>query len=593
MLKFLQNVLASILGTLLALGAISLVGGVLVGAVLVVSLVEDDEDLTVQDRSVLVVDLSVPVRDVQPIETVTEAIAAESSTLNLRQTIATLEAAAQDDRIVAVLLDGSYGGSGAGYAVLRELRPALEAFQAAEKKIIAYDVDWTEPEYYLGSIADEIFINPMGLMELDGLAAEQLFLSQALEKFGVGVQVLRAGAYKSAVEPFIAEQFSPENREQLSVLLQDLWQEFLTVTAQNRDTTTAKLQTLADTKGVLLPDDAKSNGLVDETAYFDEVAARLRELTEEEKERDRPFRQVSLASYHALEMFDADEGDSDAKIALLYAAGEIVYGEGDLEQIGSDRLSEQLREIRQDDDVKAVVIRINSPGGSATASEIILRELQLVRETKPVIVSMGNVAASGGYWIATGSDQIFAQANTITGSIGVFGLLPNIGELGNKNGFTWDVVKTAPYADADTASRPKTEAELALYQGFVDQIYDLFLEKVSESRDLSRVKVADIAQGRVWSGTAAKEVGLVDQIGGLEAAIAHAAAVAELGDDWEVEEFQNEATFEELLLRTFAIEQNSPLTQQWQQLQDQVKLLNTLSDPREVYAIWPLELQID
>lgn len=594
MWKFLRQVLASILGTLIALGAVTFIGAGLIGVLIVASFLEEDEEVTVRDRSVLVVDLSIPVFDSQPIETVAEAIVEESSYLNLRQTVRALEAAAADDRIVALFLDGRNGGSGSGYAILAELQPAIAAFKAAEKPIIAYDVDLTEREYYLSSLADDIVLDPMGTMELDGLSAEQVFFAQALDRFGIGVQVIRAGAYKAAVEPFIQEQFSPENREQLDSLLRDLWQDFLATIATNRQQTPNKLQLLANTKGVLTPQEAERAELIDRVAYFDEVVTQLRELTEEgEDALESSFRQIDLSAYYTLEVANNGDSSSENKVAILYATGEIVYGEGEIEQIGSDRMRDQLRDLREDEDVKAVVFRIDSPGGSATASELILREIQLLREQKPVVVSMGNVAASGGYWIATSSDQIFAQANTITGSIGVFGLLPNIADLGNENGFTWDVVKTGVFADADTLSRPKTPTELARYQLFVDNIYDLFLEKVADSRELSRDRVAEIAQGRVWSGMSAKNIGLVDQIGGLDAAIAYAAEIAELGDDWAVEEYQNEPSFEEILLRTFAIENQPAIAQQWHSFDQALQLFQLLSDPQETYALWPLQLRID
>lgn len=587
MLKFLRDVLASTLGVILALVLAGVVSGGLLLLLIVALGVTEEEEIVVRDRSVLVWDLSTPIRDTQPLGELTTVFSTETGNLTLRQAIATLEAAAEDDRIVALLIDGRQGEAGLGFAMLRELRPALEAFQASGKKIVAYHVDWSENSYYLGSIADPVVINPLGSMEMNGLSAEQSFLTGALERFGIGVQVLRVGAYKSAVEPFTETEFSPENREQLTALLGDLWGDFLTVVGSDRDKTPQQLQQIAATQGILLPEAALTAGLVDEIAYFDEVAVQLRELTEEAEEPKRYFRQISLSNYYQNDVSLASSSYHRNNIGVLYAEGEIVYGEGEIEQIGSDRLIRQLRELRDDDRIKAIVLRVNSPGGSATASELILRELQLLRAEKPVVISMGNVAASGGYWIAMGGDHIFAETNTITGSIGVFGLLLNLQGITNNNGITWDTVKTAPLADLDTISRPKTEAEVAKIQQFVDQIYTLFLEKVAKGRNLSPAAVAALAQGRVWSGADAQANGLVDEIGGLEMAIAHAAERAELGEDWGVEEYQNEPSFEELLMRTLSVQNPSPLTAQWLQLQEQLQQLQTWNDPRQVYTLWP------
>ncbi len=587
MLKFLRDVLASTLGVILALVLAGVVSGGLLLLLIVALGVTEEEEIVVRDRSVLVWDLSTSIRDTQPLGELTTVFATEGGNLTLRQAIASLEAAAEDDRIVALLIDGRQGEAGLGFAMLRELRPALEAFQASGKKIIAYGVDWGEGSYYLGSIADSVVINPLGSMEMNGLSAEQSFLTGALDRFGIGVQVLRVGDYKSAVEPFTETKFSPENREQLTALLGDLWGDFLTVVGSDRDKTSQQLQQIAATQGILLPEAAQNAGLVDEIAYFDQIAVQLRELTEEEEEPKRYFRQISLSNYYQNDVSLANSSYHRDNIGVLYAEGEIVYGEGEIEQIGSDRLIRQLRELRDDDRIKAIVLRVNSPGGSATASELILRELQLTREEKPIIISMGNVAASGGYWIAMGGDRIFAETNTITGSIGVFGLLLNLEGITNNNGITWDTVKTAPFADIDSISRPRTEAELAQLQQFVNQIYTLFLEKVAQGRDLKPAQVAALAQGRVWSGADALSNGLVDEIGGLERAIAYAAERAELGEDWGVEEYQNEPSFEELLMRTLSVQNPSPLTAQWLQLQTQLRQLQTWNDPRQVYALWP------
>lgn len=309
-----------------------------------------------------------------------------------------------------------------------------------------------------------------------------MFLAGAFQKYGIGIQVLRVGKYKSAVEPFTQTNLSPENREQMQQLLNDLWGEFLTTVGRHRDLDAKQLQAIADSQGILKPQSAQSRGLVDKLAYFDEVVQELKQLTGNDEE-DKTFNQIDLTAYARVAASNA-ESRSKNQIAVVYAEGTIVDGEGGVREIGGDRFSALMRKLREDDKIKAVVLRVNSPGGSATVSEVIGREVELTSHRKPVIVSMGDYAASGGYWISAYGDRIFAEPNTITGSIGVYGILSNIQELANNNGITWDVVKTGRYADMQTIARPKTDAELQLYQNSVNRVYQLFLNKVAEGRNL-------------------------------------------------------------------------------------------------------------
>ena len=559
-----------------------------------------DQGPTVEDKSVLVFDLSVQISDTKSLPSLGEALSGQDTKVfTLRQVLDSLEKAAKDERIVAILLDGRRAGSSSGYATLTEVRAALERCRDAGKKIIAYDVNWSEKEYYLGSVADTVVLNPIGAIEINGLSSQQLFLTGALQKYGVGVQVIRVGNYKAAVEPFTRQDLSPESRQQTEELLAGLWGNFSRAVGKSRKLTPEKLQAIADSKGILLAKEARTSGLVDKVAYFDRVVAEFKELTGNSEE-DRSFRQIPLKTYADVPLNNAQDRNSENQIALVYAEGTIVDGKGTIEQIGGDRLAQELGKLRQDQKVKAVVVRVNSPGGSATASDVILREMQLTRQQKPVIVSMGNFAASGGYWIATGADRIFAQVNTITGSIGVFGLFPNIEEISNNNGITWDVVKTGRFADMGTIARPKTEQELAIYQKYVNQIYEMFLDRVAESRKLPRDKVAEIAQGRVWSGEDAHKIGLIDQIGGLEAAIEYAAEKAELGRDWEIEEYPKKRSFEaEILKRLLGAEavqpshSLDPLTAEFLKFKDDLTIFQSLNDPRGIYARLPFNLRIE
>ena len=596
MSQFFKQVFSSCLGSLLGLTAFTTLGiGGLIA--LIVGLTSQDTGAKVKDKTMLVLDLSKTITDNQKPATLAETLRDEPTPLSLRQVIRGVEAAEKDSRIVGIFLRGQSVEGGNGYATLTEVRKALEKFHRSGKKIIAYDLDWSEKEYYLASVADTIALNPMGILEFNGLSTQSLFLAGAFDKYGVGVQVVRVGSYKGAVEPYTRQNYSQENREQTQVLLNDIWNNFLNTVAKSRQQEPQKLQALADQKGVLTPTMAKESNLIDQVAYFDEVVADIRKLTGQEKEKNdgkQSFRQISLEAYSELEK---DKKDSGEKIAVLYAEGEIVDGLGDKGEIGSDRYGRELRKLRENNDIKAVVLRINSPGGSASASDVILREIYLLNQKKPVTISMGNVAASGGYWIATGGRKIFAEETTITGSIGVFGLLFNIQEIANKNGLQWDTVKTGKLADFGTNTRPQTPEELKIYQGFVNQIYDLFIARVANARKLPPEKVKSIAQGRVWSGGRAKSLGLVDQIGGLESAIAYTAEAAKLGKNWQIVEYPEPKTLEtELILRFLKTQiltsSNEPLAAQWLTFKKELEKLGNFNDPQGIYTILPFTLDI-
>ena len=608
MKDFFKYTFASLIGSILG---ITLIIGVGFGGLIffVVSIASQTKDVgpQVEDKSILVFDLATSITDTRPISSTGEALqealsSDQPTTITLRKAINTLNAAAKDKKIIGIYIKGSNTPGVTGLANLQEIRQALQRFGETGKTIIAYDMDWTEREYYLGSVADEIVINPLGALELNGLSSQTLFLSGALDKFGIGVQVTRVGKYKSAVEPFTQEKMSPENRQQTLQLLQNIWDEYLQTIAKSRKYTTQQLQAIVDNKGMLMANDALNSKLVDKVVYYDEVLTKLKELTGK-KEEDKTFTQISLNNYSKVAKVAqtlSKNVKSNNKIGVVYAQGEIVNGTGTPREIGGDRLAKELRRLRLDDKVKAVVLRVNSPGGSASASEVIGREVKLISEEKPLIVSMGNIAASGGYWISMNADRILAQANTITGSIGVFGVLFNIQEIANKNGITWDVVKIGKFADLDTTSRPKTEDELVLIQKMVDSIYERFITNVATARNLAPEKVEEIAQGRVWSGANAQKLGLVDEIGGIETAIKVAAEEAELGDSWKVEEYPKSRSLEQRIFRSLSgVEVDilttplDPLTTEFKNLQEELASLRGMNDPYGIYTRLPFNLRID
>ncbi|MBD2503539.1 signal peptide peptidase SppA [Anabaena azotica] len=607
--NFLKQTLASLLGTLFGLFIFAGVGTTGLLLLLFAAASSSSSGPVVKDKSVLVFDLSMNIseRELGAGEELQNRLSGVTQDrMTLRSVLDSLEKAKLDKRIVAIYLDGTRGGNNLGFASMKEIRKALEEFRKSGKKIFAYGVGWDERDYYLSSVADTVALNPLGDLEINGLSSQPMFLAGALQKYGIGVQVVRVGKFKGAVEPLVLDKLSPENREQTQKLLNDVWSDWRSTVGNSRKIEPQKLQAIADNQPFLEATAAKTNGLVDQVVYNDQIVADLKKITDSDKD-DKTFKQINLRRYAQVPGKPLGvERDSKNKIAVVYAEGDIVNGQGEDGQIGGDRFARIFNTIRQDKNVKAVVLRINSPGGSATASEIMQREIRLTRQSKPVIVSMGDYAASGGYWIASDSNRIFAEPNTITGSIGVFGVLFNGQKLANDNGITWDAVKTARYADSQTVARPKSPQEIAIYQRSVDRIYNMFINKVAQGRKLPTQKVAEIAQGRVWSGMAAKQIGLVDEIGGLNAAVEYAAKEAKLGKDWELKDYPRETSFEERFFggavedisTTLGIEKlvnkpTDPLTTELQKLQKEFAILQNMNDPQGVYARLPFNLKIE
>lgn len=520
-----------------------------------------DKDTKVKDNSVLHFKIDGPFvergmdRDME----IDLPIFGSPAGVGLNTIIETLDKAAQDERIEGVFLE--IGMAGGAPSTLQDVRDAIVKFKESGKWVVAFSEGYGQSGYYLASAADEVYLYPEGSMELHGLETELMFYKNMLDRLGVEVQVIRGpnNKYKSAVEGFILEEMSPENREQIEVFLNSIWDKMSKDMADSRGLTVDRINEIADGLLVRVGRHAEEYSLIDGLRYRDEVMDMILERSgleddkedeEEEKEDDKPkvrksteerVRFVSLSNYSKAKLPKDDEEKKDKKeessrykdrVAVVYAVGAIESGEGDDATIGSERISEALRKARLDERVKAVVLRVNSPGGSALASDVIWRETQLIKEAgKPFIVSMGDLAASGGYYISAAADKIFANETTITGSIGVFGMIPNMeGMLNDKIGLTFDRVRTNEHGTYMTVTRPLDEVEFAAINESVTEIYDVFLNIVADGRGMSVEQVDGIAQGRVWTGTDAKEIGLVDELGNLNDAIDFAAEMAGLED---------------------------------------------------------------
>ncbi|HEX5027042.1 MAG TPA: signal peptide peptidase SppA [Agriterribacter sp.] len=482
------------------------------------------EKITITSKSVLVIDLSKGFSDKKPDNTIARLSGDHDIfSTSLYDAIRLIQYAKKDSAIKGIYL--KCNGNANGFAASEEIRNALLDFKGSNKFIIAYGDVISQKAYFVGSTADKIYCNPKGVLEWKGFASQLFFMKNTLKKLEIEPQIFYAGKFKSATEPLREEKMTDANRLQTTVWLGDLYNHFLLSTASKRNIDTATLHRYANDFMIKTPADGLKYKLLDGLKYDDEVKDEIREKLEIAVDDKIEF--VPLGSYG--EAVNIGKYSSD-RIAVIYAEGDIVYGKGGQQQVGSDEYRNLISKATKDKNIKAIVLRINSPGGSALASEIIWRETALARKAgKPFVVSMGDVAASGGYYIACAADSIFAQPNTITGSIGVFGIVPNMqGFFKNKLGVTFDGVKTAPHADIETISRPLNESERRIIQSEIDTIYYDFKTRVSDGRKKDMLYVDSIAQGRVWTGIRAKEVGLVDRIGGLDDAIACAARMANL-----------------------------------------------------------------
>ena len=541
-MKFSKVVLAAFLGTLIALVINFFIKVGVVSSMISSMSKSEESSTTVKPNSVLYMklDYAIPDRSTDnPFGNIDFNTMESKDATGLNEILRNIENAKTDANIKGIYLELS--SIPTSTATLQEIRNKLQEFKDSGKFIVAYGENYGQSAYYLASVADKILLNPEGMVDLHGMASQIMFYKHLLEKLDVEMQIVRGpnNRFKSAVEPYFLDKMSEANREQMDKLLGTVWGEILMSISQSRNISVEQLNQIADNlESLFNAKKAKELGLVDALYYKDQVLEELKGLTGSNKSINAVGNANYAKSYKV-------KSSSKNEVAVIYASGQIFDGKGDEEQnIYSENLSKTIRKAREDENVKAIVLRVNSPGGSASASAIIGHELDLAKEVKPVIVSMGNYAASGGYWISAKADYIFADPTTLTGSIGVFGTFPNMkGFLNDKIGLTFDVAKTNENADFGSVTQPLTEFQYNKLQEMVVMTYNDFTGRVAEGRGLRQSYVDSIGQGRVWAGADAIGLGLVDQLGDMEDAIAYAAEKANLADDYKVTEWPKQKDF--------------------------------------------------
>lgn len=587
MKQFFKFMFASMAGFILAIFMFFLISIFIVSAM--ISAVSTDTKVEIKNNSVLEITLNKNIEERtsnNPLDEINFSSMSSNKNLGLNDILKNIDKASFDTKITGIFLN--LHSISAGMATIEEIRNALLDFKKSGKFIYAYGEDLSQGAYYIASVADRIYLNPEGGIDFKGFRTELMFFKGALEKLEIEPQVIRHGKFKSAIEPFVNDKMSPENKEQISKLVHSFWHNFLANISAERNLDIVSLQKAADEYTARDADASQEIGLVDSIAYYDQVIDALKTASSTGDKLDL----ISLVKYDKVYVKGFQEFSKD-KIAVIYAAGDIVSGKGSDDQIGSDRMSETIRKARLDSNIKAIVLRVNSPGGSALASDVIWREVVLAKASKPVIVSMGDLAASGGYYISCAADSIVAQPNTLTGSIGVFGLLVNAQQMfNNKLGITFDSVKTGQYADIGTMTRRLKAEERELIQSQIEKIYSTFITHVAMGRNVSTDFVDSIGQGRIWSGTDALELGLVDAIGGVKTAIDIAARMANL-DKYRIVQLPEQKEFFEKILEDLNTEASVYFTKK--ELGEQYKYYEKLKGMVQnngVQARIPFELEI-
>lgn len=543
-MNFLKRVLSTVVGIGVFFGLffflLILIGAAIGGG--------DKDKITVEKNSVLALNLDEDMPDYAgkfDYGDLNELFKGNKKYNGLFNVIDAINYAATDDNIKGISIENN--SLSAGMAQTKALRDALLEFKKSGKFIVAYGDIIGQKDYYLNSVANEIYLNPVGALDFKGLATEILYYKDFQDKYGLKMEVIRHGKYKSAVEPYLAQEMSDANREQISVFLNSIWSEMKKEISASRQIEAAQLDTIANNLLARNGKMALASKLIDKLIYVDEFDAIIKNKLGVDSNED--YEEIGIYDYakHTAGKNRSNQLKIKDKIAVIYAQGQIMYGEGDEKQIGQGVINKALKNARDDDKVKAIVLRVNSPGGSALASELIWREIELTKAVKPVIVSMGNLAASGGYYIACNANKIIAEPSTITGSIGVFGTLPNAHEFINGIGINAEQVTTNKNSVDYSIFEPMTSEQRAFIKEGVVDIYDLFTNRVATGRGMTQEAVHEIAQGRVWTGADALNIGLVDELGGLDVALEHAAQAAKL-DSYKIKELPiYEKDFEKMI----------------------------------------------
>lgn len=515
-MQFLKNVLSTIVGLFMfcvIMFFVLIIIGIAAGG-------GDKDVVQVKENSVIELDISKVSQDYAGIFYSDEfAFLNEERIDGFTDVLKAIDAAKKDDKIKGITITNSY--SMLGMAQNKALRDRLVEFKKSGKFIVAYSDTYTQADYYLSSVADTIYMNPVAELEFKGLSSEVMFFKDLQEKTGVKMEVIRHGKFKAAVEPYLSNEMSPENREQLTTLLNSMWNSVVTDIAESRKIPADSLNSIANNLSARTPEMAKERGLVDKIGYIDQFHDGIRKALKIKK--DEEINTVDILDYAEANKFSDLLSGADDVIAVVYAQGEITGGEGGINNIGEISMREALKTAADDESVKAIVLRVDSPGGSALPSELIWRDIELAKKKKPVVVSMGNLAASGGYYISCNANRIFTEPTTITGSIGVYGVLPNFTQLSKNIGVHTEQVNTHKHSSGYSLFTPLEEDTREVIQQSVESVYDTFITRVANGRKMTKEQVDAIGQGRVWSGTDAVKIGLADELGGLDDAIAYAA----------------------------------------------------------------------